>query len=80
MKTDFDYKDREPAVQELETALRMVGLNINYEAASLIKITLNRLESLGKNFSIKDAVEIQIEEENKFEEYYKSKDDTTIRH
>lgn len=70
MKTDIPYSKRDPEIQVLQLALRLVGLDVSYEAASLIKVTIDKLDELGGDFSLKDASKIQLNEEEKFEKLF----------
>jgi hypothetical protein len=73
MRTDILYKDRDEEIQKVCGALRLVGLNVKYEAASLIYVTMKVLNEKGSGFSLKDASKIQLDEEKKFETYFAEK-------
>jgi hypothetical protein len=76
MKTDILYKDRDEEIQKVCGALRLVGLNVEYEAASLIYVTMRVLNEKGSGFSLKDASKIQLDEEKKFETYFERKEES----
>jgi hypothetical protein len=68
-----DYKDREEHTTHAHGALRLVGINIDYETTELILTTLEKLKELKGDFTIMDGSKIQAEHEEKWEKYYKEK-------
>lgn len=67
-------EDREEHVNQIFTALRMVGININYETAELIVLTLGELTVKGGEFSIKDAAKLEADWQARWEKYHKPKE------
>lgn len=68
--SNVKIKDYEKPQHLVLVALRLVGLNLNYETADLIHTTLEKVNDLGEKFSIKDASNIQVKHEEKWDRYY----------
>ena len=54
-------------------ALRLAGLNIDYETADLILTVLEKVKELGGEYSLKDGAKVKAEHEAKWNEYYEKK-------
>jgi DNA-binding NtrC family response regulator len=63
------HDDRNDDVTQLDIALRMVGLNVDYTTSDLIYMMLKALAERGDDFSLQDAAAIQTEHANKWERY-----------
>lgn len=74
MKTDFPYKDRDPEIHQFQVALRMSGLDVPYQSASLIWQVVKQFEEKGADIAIRDIIAVQLAEEQKFSEYYQQKE------
>ena len=72
-----EHKDRTDDISQVDIALRMVGLNVDYIAADLIKTTLDKVREVGDDFSVLDAAKLNKAHELKWELYAKIKKDTT---
>ena len=68
-----DYTDRKEEVMYPHNALRLAGLNIDYETTDLILKTLEKVKELGGDYSIRDSVKVVAEHEAKWNEYYEKK-------
>jgi len=66
-------KDYENDVHLLLNALLLTGIQIDYPTADLVHICLKRFNKLKGKMSISDGVQIKIEHEKKWKEYFESK-------
>jgi len=68
-----DYTDRKEEVMWIHNALRLSGLDIDYETTDLILKTLEKVKELGGDYSIRDSAKVVAEHEARWNEYYEKK-------
>jgi hypothetical protein len=68
-----DYTDRKEEVMFPHNALRLAGLNVDYETTELILKTLEKVKELGGDYSLRDGAKVTAEHEAKWNEYYEQK-------
>jgi|LakMenEpi03Aug12_release.lakeMendotaPanAssembly.Ray.scaffolds.fasta_scaffold400379_2 hypothetical protein len=63
-------EDYEIEVHQLLVALNLVGISLDYLTADLIHKTIKRLNEKGKDMSLEDSAELQIEHRTKWKLYF----------
>ena len=64
-------KDRDKEVEMFRMALNMVGINVDYIITDLIDDVVRKMIDKKGKFSMKDATNILVNHEEKWEEYFK---------
>jgi len=64
-------KDRDKEVEMLRMALNMAGINVDHVVTDLINDVFRKLVVKGGQFSMRDATDIQVNHEEKWERYFK---------
>ena len=64
-------KDMDETIHRLLVAFRAVGLSIDYETTYLITTVFNKIDQ-EESFTLKDAIELQSEHEQKWFDYHKN--------
>ena len=64
-------KDRETEVEMFRMALNMVGINVDYIVTDLIDDVVRKMIEKKEKFSMRDAANIQVNHEQKWEKYFK---------
>lgn len=64
-------KDRDEEVEMFRMALNMVGINVDYVVTDLIDDVVRKLIKKKGKFSMKDASNILVNHEERWEKYFK---------
>ena len=73
MENTIPIKDYAPELHELKLVLNMVGFQLNYQQVDLLWRTMELYEVQESQFSVKDALQVQIEWENHWTNYFENK-------
>ena len=64
-------EDRDLRIEYYRLAINMVGISIDYQTTDMIATLIRRIDDIGGDFTLKDAVRIQVECGQRWEEYFK---------
>lgn len=73
MENTISIKDYNPDLHELKLVLNMVGFQLNYQQVDLLWRSMEMYEIKESNFSVKDAMQVQLEWESHWNEYQENK-------
>lgn len=73
MENTIPIKDYNQDLHELKLVLNLVGFPMTYQQVDLLWRTMEIYEIKQSEFSVKDAVQVQIEWENHWNEYQQNK-------
>lgn len=66
-------KDQDKNVRQLQMALNLVGINVDYITTDLIAKTLVVYSDKEGAMNLEDATDIKVEHEEKWDKYFESK-------
>jgi hypothetical protein len=73
MESTIPIKDFNADLHELKLVLNVIGFQMNYQQVDLLWRAMELYEIKGKDFSVKDAVDVQIEWSNHWDNYFENK-------
>ena len=73
MENIIPIKDFNPELHELKLALNLVGFAMTYQQVDLLYRAMDLYEIKQSEFSVKDAVNVQLEWENHWDKYFEDK-------
>lgn len=67
---DVKIKDRDKKIEQLRLALAMVDIGVSYPTCDLLADVMNTIDEKDGEFSIKDAAEIKVVWEKRWDKYF----------